>query len=57
MTSPELIKRWHGGVRTTVASAEVDLRVGGTMKVVMSFESQAIRDAVLATGRRRRREL
>jgi uncharacterized protein YndB with AHSA1/START domain len=104
MTTPELIKRWLGGVRATVLSAEVDLRVGGTyryvlrprkgpdfgfggtyreigddrvvhteafdgypgeslvtitfaehdgkttMTVVVRFESQAIRDAVVATG-------
>jgi uncharacterized protein YndB with AHSA1/START domain len=104
MTTPELIKRWLGGVRATVLSAEVDLRVGGkyryvlrsrqgadlafggvyreisderivqteafddypgesvvtttwaehdgktTMHVVVRFESQAVRDAVIATG-------
>jgi uncharacterized protein YndB with AHSA1/START domain len=26
---PELIKRWMGGVRSTVTSSEADLRVGG----------------------------
>lgn len=104
MTTPELIKRWLGGVRTTVAVAEVDLRVGGryryvfqlpdgntfnfsgvyqevsderivhtelfnddppgalvtttmtenngqtTLHIVMRFESQAVRDAVVGTG-------
>jgi uncharacterized protein YndB with AHSA1/START domain len=104
MSSPELIKRWLGGVRATVLSAEVDLRVGGkyryvlrrpdgvsfafggtyrevsderivhteafddypgealitntltehgektTLNIVMRFESQTIRDAVVATG-------
>lgn len=34
MTEPELIKRWHGGVRATVVSAEADLRVGGTYRNV-----------------------
>lgn len=29
MTTPELIKRWLGGVRATVVSAEIDPRVGG----------------------------
>jgi uncharacterized protein YndB with AHSA1/START domain len=105
MRTPELIKRWLGGVRATVVSATVDWRVGGkyryvlrrnrdgvefafggviqelgadravqteafddypgesqvtttwaesggktTMTVVVRFASQAIRDAVLATG-------
>jgi uncharacterized protein YndB with AHSA1/START domain len=106
MTSPELIKRWLGGVRATVVSAEFERRVGGKyryvlkpragggelafggvieelaqyrvvqtesfegfpgssvvtttweedgpdktiMKVVIRFDSPAIRDAVLATG-------
>lgn len=34
MTSPELIKRWLGGVRTTVVTAEVDYRVGGRYRYV-----------------------
>jgi len=104
MTTPELIKRWLGGVRATVEAAEVDLRVGGryrytfltrdgkrfgfggvykeisddrvvqteafddypgeadvittmserdgktTMHVIVRYESQAVRDAVIATG-------
>src|SRR5688572_3577710 len=104
MTEPELIKRWHGGVRAIVASSTVDLRVGGsyrtvfrlpdgtefsfsgvyrevsddcivhtetfndapigsvvtmrfeehagktTMRCVIAFDSQAMRDMVLATG-------
>lgn len=104
MSTPELIKRWLGGVRATVISVDVDFRVGGkyryvlrphkgpefgfggtyreitdelivfnesfdgypgeslvtstfverdgttTMTVVVRFESQAVRDAVLATG-------
>jgi uncharacterized protein YndB with AHSA1/START domain len=105
MTTPELLKRWLGGERATVVSAEVDLRVGGryryvfarkrdggefafggvfqeigddkvvqvesfegqpgealvtttwseregktTMKVVLRFPSQAVRDMVVATG-------
>lgn len=35
MTTPELIKRWLGGVRATVVSADVDLRVGGTYRYVL----------------------
>ncbi|GAA4426260.1 SRPBCC family protein [Georgenia halophila] len=35
LTEPELIKRWWGGQRGTVTSAEVDLRVGGTWRYVM----------------------
>lgn len=34
MTTPELIKRWLGGKRATVISAEVDLRVGGRYRYV-----------------------
>lgn len=36
LTEPELIKRWWGGERGTVASVEVDLRVGGTWRYVMT---------------------
>jgi uncharacterized protein YndB with AHSA1/START domain len=104
MSSPELIRRWLGGVRATMSVVEVDLRVGGTyryvfrrpdggefsfsgvyrevsderivhterfdddpnealvtttyvehagkttMHLVMRFPSQAVRDAVVATG-------
>jgi uncharacterized protein YndB with AHSA1/START domain len=35
-TTPELIKRWWSGERGTVTSAEVDLRVGGKWRYVMS---------------------
>jgi uncharacterized protein YndB with AHSA1/START domain len=34
MTTPELIKRWLGGVRATVVIAEIDLRVGGRYRNV-----------------------
>jgi uncharacterized protein YndB with AHSA1/START domain len=34
MTTPELIKRWLGGVRATVVTAEIDLRVGGRYRNV-----------------------
>jgi uncharacterized protein YndB with AHSA1/START domain len=34
-TTPELIRRWWGGARGTVTSAEVDLRVGGRWRYVM----------------------
>ena len=32
MTTPELVKRWLGGTRASVISAEMDLRVGGTYR-------------------------
>lgn len=35
-TTPELIKRWWSGDRGTVMSAEVDLRVGGRWRYVMT---------------------
>ena len=35
-TTPELIRRWWSGERGTVTSAEVDLRVGGTWRYVMT---------------------
>ena len=35
-TTPELIKRWWAGDRGTVTSAEVDLRVGGAWRYVMT---------------------
>jgi uncharacterized protein YndB with AHSA1/START domain len=35
-TTPELIKRWWGGDRGAVTSAEVDLRVGGKWRYVMT---------------------
>lgn len=104
VTDPELIKRWMGGMRGTVTSAEADLRPGGryrnafrtndgfefafvgtyhevtedrvvfteqmegqpgeshntvtfteaagktTMKIVMKFPTQELRDMVVATG-------
>jgi uncharacterized protein YndB with AHSA1/START domain len=34
-TTPELIKRWWGGERGEVTSAEVELRPGGTWRYVM----------------------
>jgi uncharacterized protein YndB with AHSA1/START domain len=34
MTTPEWIKRWLGGKRATVVSAQVDLRVGGAYRYV-----------------------
>jgi len=37
MTSPALIKRWLGGVRATVVTAEVDLRVGGSYRYVFEL--------------------
>jgi uncharacterized protein YndB with AHSA1/START domain len=35
-TTPELIKRWWGGDRGEVTIAEVDLRVGGKWRYVMT---------------------
>src|ERR1700694_2206181 len=35
-TTPELIKRWWSGDRGEVTSAEVDLRVGGMWRYVMT---------------------
>src|SRR5438309_10503623 len=35
-TTPELIKRWWGGDRGDVTLAEVDLRVGGKWRYVMT---------------------
>ncbi|HLM96193.1 MAG TPA: SRPBCC family protein [Acidimicrobiales bacterium] len=35
-TTPELIKRWCAGDRGEVTTAEVDLRVGGTWRYVMT---------------------
>ncbi|GIF24508.1 uncharacterized protein YndB with AHSA1/START domain [Actinoplanes tereljensis] len=35
-TEPELIKRWWAGQRGTVTSVEVDLRVGGGWRYVMT---------------------
>src|SRR6476659_7988420 len=35
-TTPELIKRWWSGDRGEVTSVEVDLRVGGTWRYVMT---------------------
>jgi uncharacterized protein YndB with AHSA1/START domain len=34
MSTPALIKRWYGGVRAEVLSAEIDYRVGGTYRYV-----------------------
>jgi uncharacterized protein YndB with AHSA1/START domain len=35
-TTPELVKQWWSGHRGTVTSAEIDLRVGGTWRYVMT---------------------
>jgi len=35
-TTPELVKRWWSGDRGTVTSAEIDLRVGGRWRYVMT---------------------
>ena len=36
ITEPDLIKRWWGGDRGAVTSVEIDLRVGGTWRYVMT---------------------
>jgi uncharacterized protein YndB with AHSA1/START domain len=35
-TEPELVKRWWSGLRGEVTSAEIDLRVGGSWRYVMT---------------------
>ena len=35
-TTPELVRRWWSGDRGEVTSAEIDLRVGGTWRFVMT---------------------
>jgi uncharacterized protein YndB with AHSA1/START domain len=35
-TTPELVERWWSGRRGTVTSCEIDLRVGGTWRYVMT---------------------
>jgi uncharacterized protein YndB with AHSA1/START domain len=35
-TTPELVKRWWSGQRGAVTSAEIDLRVGGSWRYVMT---------------------
>jgi uncharacterized protein YndB with AHSA1/START domain len=35
-TEPDLVRRWWGGHRGAVESAEIDLRVGGTWRFVMT---------------------
>jgi uncharacterized protein YndB with AHSA1/START domain len=39
-TTPELVKRWFGGNHGEVISAEIDLRVGGRWRYVMSGGDQ-----------------
>jgi uncharacterized protein YndB with AHSA1/START domain len=36
LTEPDLVKRWWAGKRGEVTSAEIDLRVGGAWRYVMS---------------------
>jgi uncharacterized protein YndB with AHSA1/START domain len=38
-TTPALIKRWYAGRHGTVASVEVDLRVGGTWRYVLRTDA------------------
>jgi uncharacterized protein YndB with AHSA1/START domain len=37
-TTPELVKRWWSANRGTVTTADIDLRVGGTWRYVMTTE-------------------
>jgi len=37
-TTPELVKRWWSGQRGSVTSAEIDLRVGGRWRYVMTAD-------------------
>ena len=37
-TTPELVKRWWSGKRGTVTSVDIDLRVGGRWRYVMSTD-------------------
>jgi uncharacterized protein YndB with AHSA1/START domain len=37
-TTPELVKRWWAGKRGEVTSAEIDLRVGGSWRYVMTAQ-------------------
>ena len=37
-TEPELVKRWWGGERGEVTSAEIDLRVGGAWRCAMATD-------------------
>jgi uncharacterized protein YndB with AHSA1/START domain len=39
-TTPELVKRWWSGERGEVTSAEIDLRVGGRWRYVMSAHGE-----------------
>jgi uncharacterized protein YndB with AHSA1/START domain len=41
LTEPELVKRWWAGRRGEVTSAEIDLRVGGRWRYVMSAHDGA----------------
>jgi uncharacterized protein YndB with AHSA1/START domain len=38
-TTPELVKRWWGGSRGKVTIAEIDLRVGGRWRYVMTADA------------------
>jgi uncharacterized protein YndB with AHSA1/START domain len=40
LTEPELVKRWWSGERGEVTSAEIDLRVGGRWRYVMSAHGE-----------------
>jgi uncharacterized protein YndB with AHSA1/START domain len=48
MTEPALLKRWLGGKRATVRSAEVDFRVGGRYRY--EFETVGTRERFAFSG-------
>ena len=42
-TTPELVSRWWSGKRGEMTSAEIDLRVGGTWRFVMTASERRVR--------------
>lgn len=39
-TRPEMLREWWGPAKTTVPDCEVDLRVGGTLRIVMEATAE-----------------
>ena len=50
-TTPELVKRWWAGKRGEVTSAEIDLRVGGRWRYVMSPTAGSRSPSTASTAR------